>query len=84
MGDPVQTFDVLPAPAPPLTPTFDVLDVELPVTDDLVGDAEPVNVLPPDPNDTDLPHADLDTRSPESVLRTRGNIISDGPGTVGF
>jgi hypothetical protein len=44
----------------------------------------PADVLPPDPNDTELPHADLDTRSPEAVLRTRGNIVSDGPGTVGY
>lgn len=61
--------------------------VDVPV-DEIVVEAvvepTPADVLPPDPNDTDLPHSDIDTRSPESVLRTRGNIVSDGPGTVGF
>jgi hypothetical protein len=46
-------------------------------------DVVEVSPLPVDPNDTELGHTAIDTRSGEAVLATRGNIVSDGPGTVG-
>lgn len=45
--------------------------VQLPEVDDLLADIVPAQPL-------------LDTRTPELVHATRTNIVSDGPGTVGF
>jgi hypothetical protein len=59
-----------------VTPTAEAV-VEVPEVE-----AEPAP-LPVDPNETDLGHSAIDTRSGEAVLATRGNIVSDGPGTVG-
>lgn len=54
--------------------------------DDPTHEPDDVHVEPVIPYGTFTPGetADVDTRSPESVLATRTNIVSDGPGTVGY
>jgi hypothetical protein len=51
------------------------------MADEVQADAP---VVEEDAPRVELNPLDLDTTSPEAVLATRDNIVSDGPGTAGF